>query len=116
MVYCIPIFGGCDKGQMKALQVMQNKAAQIVCHFPPRSRRSVLYDRVGWLTVNKFVVHHSLIAVFKIRSNKEPEYLAGKLALETPTGCIMIPNTKLGLAHRAHNPLFIKLEQYPNAV
>ena len=97
LVYCIPVFGGCDKGQIKALQVMQNKAAQIVCHLPPRSRRSILYDKVGWLTVNQLVVYHSLIAVFKIKRNREPEYLAGKLALETPTGRILIPNTKLGL-------------------
>ena len=24
LVYCIPVFGGCDKAEMKALQIMQN--------------------------------------------------------------------------------------------
>ena len=97
MVYCLPLFGGCDTGQIKDLQVLQNKAAQIVTHSPPRSRRNDLYDKLGWLTVNQLIVYHTLITVFKIRESKEPEYLAGKLSIETPTGRIMIPNTKLSL-------------------
>ena len=97
LVYCLPLFGGCDIGQIKDLQVLQNKAAQIVTHSPPRSRRNDLYDKLGWLTVNQLIVYHTLITVFKIRESKEPEYLAGKLSIETPTGRIMIPNTKLSL-------------------
>ena len=27
--YCLPVFGKCDKAELKALQVMQNKAARI---------------------------------------------------------------------------------------
>ena len=97
LVYCLPLFGGCDIGQIKDLQVLQNKAAQIVTHSPPRSRRNDLYDKLGWLTVNQLIVYHTLITVFKIRESKEPEYLAGKLSIETLTGRIMIPNTKLSL-------------------
>jgi hypothetical protein len=101
MVYCLPLLGGCDKSEVKNLQVLQNKAAQIVTHSPPRSRRSELYDKLEWLTVNQLIVYHTLITVFKLRQNKEPEYLALKLTLDTPTGCILIPNTQLRLTQNS---------------
>ena len=82
MVYCLPLFGGCDKSEIKDLQVLQNKAAQIVMHAPPRSKRSDLYDKLEWLTVNQLIVYHTLITIFKIRQNKEPEFLAEKLTID----------------------------------
>ena len=36
LVYCLPLFGGSDKVHVKDIQVLQNKAKQIVCHAPPR--------------------------------------------------------------------------------
>ena len=97
MVYCLPLFGGCDKSQIKQLQVIQNKAGQIVSHLPPRTSRRELYDRVEWLTVNQLIVYHTVILIYKIRKNKEPEVLSAKLNNDTRTGQILIPNTKLGL-------------------
>ena len=47
LVYCLPLFAGCDKGDLQALQVLQNKAAQIVTHSPPRAHRDTMYDRIG---------------------------------------------------------------------
>ena len=101
MVYCLPLFGGCNESQIKALQVLQNKAVQIVTHSPHRTRRSVMYDKVEWLTVNQLIVYHTLITVFKVRKNNEPEYLAAKLKNDTRTGRIFIPNTDLGLAQKS---------------
>ena len=97
MVYCLPLFWGCNKSQLKDLQVIQNKAAQIVSHLPPRTSRRELYDRVEWLTVNQLIVYHTVILIYKIRKNKEPEVLSAKLNNDTRTGHILIPNTKLGL-------------------
>ena len=42
LVYCLPVFGGCDKTEIKQLQVLQNKAAQIVTHSPPIGLREWL--------------------------------------------------------------------------
>ena len=39
LCYCLPLFGGCNKSEMSSLQVQQNKAAQIVLNFPPRTNR-----------------------------------------------------------------------------
>ena len=101
MVYCLPLYGGCDKYQIKAIQVLQNKAALIVTHLPPRTSRTELFERVNWLTVNQLIVYHTLITIFKVRQNNEPEYLATKLKNDTRTGRILIPNTDLRLAQNS---------------
>ena len=73
LVYCLPLFGGLDTGDLKDLQVMQNKAAQIVTLSPPRAARAPMFDKLGWLTVKQLIFYHTVIAVFKIRSSREPE-------------------------------------------
>ena len=65
MVNCLPVFGGCNTDQIKSLQVLQNRAAQVVTHSPPRSRREVMYNKLKWLTVNQLVVYLTLLTVFK---------------------------------------------------
>ena len=76
LVYCLPLFGGMYNWDLKDLQVLQNKAPQIATLSPPRVERSVLFYRLGWLTVDQLIFYHSVISIFKIRSSSEPEYLA----------------------------------------
>ena len=97
MVYCLPLFGGLDKGQVRDIQVMQNKAARLVCHAQPRTRRSALFDQLGWLSVNQLISYHTLISVFKMRASGEPEYLAQFLSNDNRNDRLVIPNTDLTL-------------------
>ena len=101
LIYCLPLFGGLDKGQLGDLQVLQNKAAQIVTRSPPRSARSAMYDKLDWLSVNQLIAYHTVIQIFKIRSNGEPEYLAKILTNDNRNGNIFIPNSELTLAKKS---------------
>ena len=98
LVYCLPLFGGMGVGDMKELQVMQNKVARMVTKMPPRSERSTMYKKLGWLTINQLVFYHTSIQVFKIRSNNEPEHLASILRLDSRNRRILIPNLNLKIA------------------
>ena len=98
LVYCLPLFGGCDNAEVKAIQVLQNRAAQIVTHSPPRAERLPMFTKLKWLTVNQLITYHTLLTVFKIRQSGEPEYLAKYLQDDNRTGRIIIPNTRLTLA------------------
>ena len=98
LVYCLPLFGGSDKVHVKDIQVLQNKAAQLVCHAPPRANRAAMYDKLDWLTVNQLIAYHTVISVFKVRSCGEPEYLAEKLQHDNRNGRIIVPNIDLTLA------------------
>ena len=101
LVYCLPLYGGCNVAHIKSIQVLQNRAAQVVTHFPPRTRREDLYNKVKWLTVNQLVAYHTLLTVFKIRKTGEPEYLAQFLKYDNRQDRIIIPNTQLGLAKKS---------------
>ena len=93
LVYYLPLFGGCDITEIKQLQVLQNKAAQVVTHPPPRAERLAMYSRLKWLTVNQLIAYHTLLTVFKIRQSGEPEYLATFLQEDSRSGHIILPNT-----------------------
>ena len=101
LVYCLPLYGGSDLGHVKGIQVLQNKAARIVCHAPPRANRNLLYDKPKWMTVNQLICYHSLLAIFKIKAKGEPEYLAQYLKEKSRTGQIIRHNTDLSLAMKS---------------
>ena len=42
LVYCLPVFGGLEVSQLNRLQILQNKAARLVLHAPPRAKRKSL--------------------------------------------------------------------------
>ena len=56
--------------------MQQNKAARIILSLPPRSHRSSMYDKLKWLTIQQLVVYHTLLCLYRIRWEREPQYLA----------------------------------------
>ena len=101
LTYCLPLFGGCEKYLIKELQVLQNRAVQIICNAPLRTSRRKLFDKVEWLTVNQLSVYYTLLLVFKIRQSAEPEYLATYFLNEGREHRIHRRNTKLTLAMKS---------------
>ena len=101
LAYCLPLYGGCDAKDIKELQVLQNKAAQLVTHSPPRATRSPMYAQLDWLTINQLVFFNTVLNVFKTRTTKEPEYLATHLCNDSRNGRITISNIKLSLAQKS---------------
>ena len=99
LCYCLPLFGGCSNSDLMALQLQQNKAARITLSLPPRSSRNAMYDKLKWLTVKQLIVYHTLLCVYRIRKNREPEYLASILCRDSlhGSGRILVENIKLEL-------------------
>ena len=102
LVYCLPLFGGCDKFEMQALQIMQNKAARLVTHSQLRTSRQEIYNQVGWMTVNQLVYYHSALSTFRTRNSQEPEYLNNIMSRNNRADKIIIPNTTLTLAKNSY--------------
>ena len=98
LMYCLPLFGGLEKYQVKEIQILQNQAARIVCRAPPRVDRASLFKRLNWLTVNQLIQYHSLVALYRVRLTKTPEYLADILCHDSRNNRIMIPKQQLTLA------------------
>ena len=88
-------------GEIQALQILQNKAAQVVTCSPPRAKRHPMYDTLGWLTVNQLIVYHTVLAVYRVRLTGEPEYLARGLCRDNINGHIIIKPTRLSLLQKS---------------
>ena len=101
LTYCIPLWGGCDKGDTQDLQVLQNRAAQHVLLLPQRSNRNRMFDRLDWMSVHQLVFYHSVMTVYKIRQTGEPEYLADRLLKDNFRGNLIVPITDLTLAKKS---------------
>ena len=101
LIYCIPLWAGCDQGDLKSLQVLQNTAARHVLNLPPMANRNSMFDQLGWLSVAQLGVYHTVLSIFKIRRSGEPEYLYEKLCQDNIRGHIIIPGTTLTLAKKS---------------
>ena len=102
LVYCLPVFGGCEKFEMEALQVMQNKAARLVTHSQQRTSRKDIFNQLEWMTVNQLVYYHSALCTFRIRQSREPEYLTSIMCRNNRAERIILPNTSLTLAKKSY--------------
>ena len=99
--YCIPVFGGCDKGEIQALQRLQNKAARIVTLFGVRTSRKELFSKVGWMSVKQLIYYHTALCTYRIRKSKEPEYLSEIMDRNNRANKIIVPNSTLTLAMKS---------------
>ena len=75
LVYLIPLWGGCEKFLIKALQIIQNKAARSVTKLGIFTPVQTLLRQCGWLSVNQLVFYHTVILLFKTLLKQSPKYL-----------------------------------------
>ena len=61
IVYCLPLYGGMDKGKLRSLQLLQNRAARIATSLPRWSSRDSMFNKLGWLTVQQLIFYHTTI-------------------------------------------------------
>ena len=101
LVYCLPLYGGLSKHHVQDIQVLQNKAARMVCNAAVWSRRSTMFENLGWLTFNQLISYHSLILIHKIRRNEDPEHLARNLCRDGRNGRILSQNPVLSLTRNS---------------
>ena len=76
LTYLIPLWGGCCKYLLKALQVIQNRAARTVTRLGWDTATKDLLRQCGWLSVHQLAFYHSVLLVYKVVQNKSPQYLA----------------------------------------
>ena len=102
LTYCLPLFGGCESYELSALQVMQNKAARIVCLLSSRVSRQEMFRNLNWLSVKQLIFYHTALTTYRIRNSGQPEYLSTIMSKDNMRGNIIVPNCTLSLAKRSY--------------
>ena len=75
LVYLIPVWGGCEKFLIKALQIVQNKAVRLVTNRGIYTPVKTLLTQSGWLSVNQLVFFHTVVLLYKTIQNQSPTYM-----------------------------------------
>ena len=79
LIYLIQLWGGASDYLIRFLQVLQNRAARIVTRLDWYTPTEVLLTQCGWLSVKQLIEYHSLLLLYKIRSDGKPVYLKERL-------------------------------------
>ena len=84
LCYLIQLWGGCEGYLLKALQVLQNRAARAVTHKSWfASTRRLLAD-CKWLSVKQLVFYHAVITTHKVVTTGSPIYLSTIMSTNHP--------------------------------
>ena len=84
LCYLIQLWGGCQGYLLDSLQVLQTRAARIVCKQTWFTPTRVLLTRCRWLSVRQLVYYQTAILTYKIMKSGLPVYLGDKMITEFP--------------------------------
>ena len=79
LIYLMPIWSGCEEYMVRALQVIQNKAARSVSKLSKLTPTKILLKTCGWLSVKQLMAYHSLVLLHKTLAQQAPKYLYEKV-------------------------------------
>ena len=84
LVYLIQLWGGCEGFLVKALQVIQNRAARQVTKLSWYTPTRRLLKQCNWLSIRQLIFYQSAVTVFRTVRTNEPRYLSEQLNTEHP--------------------------------
>ena len=79
LIYLMPLWAGCEEYLVKALQVIQNKAARSIAKLTIFTPTKKLLKTCDWMSVRQLMTYHSLVLLHKTLSDKSPVYLHQKV-------------------------------------
>jgi hypothetical protein len=82
--YLIPLWGASEGYLIKALQVMQNKAARCVAKVSWFTATRQLLKQCGWMSIKQLVFYHTVLTMRKILKSGRPIFLRNKLSSDFP--------------------------------
>ena len=71
LTYLIQLWGGCSKYLIMCLRLIQNREARIVTGKDWSTSVKTLLLQCGWFSMNQLIVYHSLVLVYKIRTDQD---------------------------------------------
>ena len=77
--YLISVWGGTEAYIIRAVQVMQNKAARCITKKSWYTSTGTLLLQCNWLSMKQLVTYHTVLQVWKVKTQKAPIYLQSKI-------------------------------------
>ena len=105
LIYLMPLWSGCEEYLVKALQVVQNKAARSISKLSIFTPSRILLQTCGWMSVRQLMVYHSLVLLHKTLAQQSPVYLyekvtaAGQFPYKTRQAAVCPPQFSFEVQH-----------------
>ena len=84
LTYLIPLWGGTEGYLIKALQIVQNKAARCVTKATWFTATRQLLRQCGWMSIRQLAFYHTVLTMYKMMKSGRPLYLRKKLSNDFP--------------------------------
>ena len=82
--YLIPLWGSSPACTIKALQVVQNKAARCVTKATWFTATRQVLKQCGWMSIKQLVFYHTVLTMYRMLRSDKPVYLRKKLSRNFP--------------------------------
>ena len=105
ITYMVVVWGGTENYVLRAVQVMQNKAARCVTKLSWFTTTRILLNQCNWLSIKQIVVYQTALQVWKVKESKQPVYIASSLKTATTRsgaqGNLLVPVVESSLASKS---------------
>ena len=105
ITYMVAAWGGTEDYIIKALQVMQNKAARTVTKLTWYTPTRTLLQQCNWLSVKQLVHYHTALQVWRVMRTKYPVYISSKLqpsvTRSADQGNLKVPAVEYSLSEKS---------------
>ena len=78
ITYMVAVWGGTEEYIIKAVQVMQNKAARTVTRLTWYTPTRKLLQQCNWLSVKQLIFFHTVLLVWRVKKSEQPVYIKSK--------------------------------------
>ena len=105
ITYMISVWGGTEKYVVRAVQVMQNKAARCVTKQSWFTPTRTLLNQCNWLSIEQLIVFHTALQVWRVRSKRCPVYMDSRFQLSrtrsSAQGNLVVPVAVTSVASKS---------------
>ena len=103
--YMIAVWGGTESYIIRAVQVMQNKAARCITKQSWYTPTRTLLLQCNWLSIKQLIFYHSVLQVWRVRSAQLPRYihskLQGSITRSAGEGTLRVPQVEMSLSGKS---------------
>ena len=78
IVYMVAVWGGTEAYIIKAVQLMQNRAARSITKLGWFTPIKTLLDQCNWLSIKQLIFYHTALQVWKVQMSECPVYIKSK--------------------------------------
>ena len=109
--YCSTVWSSAASGDMRKLQVVQNRAARLILNCPLRANVSGMHACLSWLTVQNRVSFNTILMFKTVMSNKTPVFINSQIVFRNTVhghdtrgsskGQLVLPRPKYSILKRS---------------